>query len=234
MKIITIGDIHGRDAWNTISVEKYDRVIFLGDYTDSHVYPDSQIYQNLKDIITLKHRYPEKVVLLLGNHDIQYMHFPLYGCSGFRASMQPELSTLFNQNKDYFQLAHQENQHLFTHAGISGQWFANFSKAAGKAGTALKPDEPGRLAEALNQLHYHPRLQPYLFQVSHFRGGTDKYGGIVWADRRETQKDYLPGFHHIVGHTPVPEITTVGDELSSITYTDVLQTRTAFYEQVLP
>ena len=36
MKIIAIGDIHGRSIWkNIVSANSYDKVVFLGDYFDS-------------------------------------------------------------------------------------------------------------------------------------------------------------------------------------------------------
>ncbi len=36
MKIITIGDIHGRDFWKKILEEPMDQLVFIGDYFDSY------------------------------------------------------------------------------------------------------------------------------------------------------------------------------------------------------
>ena len=55
-----------------INIKNYDKVVFLGDYVDSFTISNIASYENLKDIIRLKKRDPNKVVLLLGNHDIQY------------------------------------------------------------------------------------------------------------------------------------------------------------------
>jgi hypothetical protein len=46
--------------------------------------PDLTIDRNLQDIIALKKACPEKVLLLLGNHDVQYMFYPHFRSSGFR------------------------------------------------------------------------------------------------------------------------------------------------------
>jgi hypothetical protein len=54
MKHIVIGDIHGRDNWRHINIKLFDKIIFLGDYVDSKILSDLIIYENLKDIITLK------------------------------------------------------------------------------------------------------------------------------------------------------------------------------------
>src|ERR1700744_72314 len=106
MKHIVIGDLHGKDVWQQVDVDRYDRVVFLGDYVDDFLLPDLVIDQNLQDIIALKKRYPEKVILLLGNHDVQYMFFPHFRCSGFRESMLRPLTSLFNLNHDLFQTAY--------------------------------------------------------------------------------------------------------------------------------
>ena len=76
MRYITIGDIHGRDDWQAINIRNYDKIIFIGDYVDSFEKSDFAILENLKKIISLKKRHPDKVVLLLGNHDVQYLHYP--------------------------------------------------------------------------------------------------------------------------------------------------------------
>lgn len=225
MRIITISDIHGRDCWLRVNVEQFDRVIFLGDYTDSYEFSDTDILENLQRIVQLKQAHPEKVVLLIGNHDAQYIHFPHYRCSGFRPSMQAALSALFTAHQAFFQIAHQESNYLFTHAGVSNRWLSHLPKDNHRAGLNLD----SQLADSMNRMHQDRMLRTALFDVSYLRGGSDEAGGPVWADKRETTTDYLPGLHQVVGHTPVPEFVTVGDETGSITYTDVLQTQEAFY-----
>jgi 3',5'-cyclic AMP phosphodiesterase CpdA len=106
MKHIAIGDIHGRDTWQQVNTKLYDKVIFLGDYVDSHTLSDLAILENFKKIIALKKRRPEKVVLLLGNHDAHYLHYPSFQYSGFRPTMQRELTMLFRKNADLFQIAY--------------------------------------------------------------------------------------------------------------------------------
>ncbi|GAB3316416.1 metallophosphoesterase [Larkinella ripae] len=232
MKIITIPDLHGRNSWLQVDVDQYDKVIFLGDYTDSYDLSDDTILTNLQQIIALKQQHVHKVVLLIGNHDAQYLHFPHYRCSGFRASMQTALSEVFIQNRSLFQIAHQEGPYLFTHAGVSNRWLAHLPKATFNGNPELNLRTSDQLADWMNTMHQDRTLRTTLFDVSYLRGGFDEAGGPVWADKRETSTDYLPGFHQIVGHTPVPDFLTIGDQTSSITYTDVLQTKEAFYTLV--
>ena len=76
-RIIVIGDIHGEGAWRDI-VEKHPgcKYIFLGDYCDPYNYDlsDEEVIANLCSIIEFKKQKMDDVVLLLGNHDIQYVY----------------------------------------------------------------------------------------------------------------------------------------------------------------
>ena len=233
MKILTISDLHGRAVWKQANFNGCDRVIFLGDYTDSYVESDETIFNNLSEIIQLKRREPDKFVLLIGNHDAQYLHFPHYRCSGFRAWAQPALSSLFAKYDSLFQIAYQEGNHLFTHAGVTNRWLARLLTKTGHETFFVTTDYD--LAALLNDVyHQSMRFQNLLFEIGPKRGGHDPFGGPVWADRLETKIDYLTGFHQVVGHTPVDDFTIVRGESGSIVYTDVLQTKTAFYEITIP
>lgn len=233
MNILTISDLHGRTVWKEVNADAYDLVIFLGDYTDSHVLADEMIYANLNAIIQRKREQPDKFVLLIGNHDAQYLHYPHYRCSGFREWAQPALSALFDEYKTLFQIAHQQGNFLFTHAGITNNWLTRFLAKTGYNASQLTPEV--NLAGLLNVAHQQPgNVRDSLFEVGPVRGGADAFGGPVWADRSETRTDFLIGFQQIVGHTPVSDFTTTGNEMGSITYTDVLQTETAFYEVIIP
>jgi predicted phosphodiesterase len=233
MNILTISDLHGRTVWKEADLTRFDKVIFLGDYTDSYLVDDETIYTNLHDIIQLKRKSPKKFVLLIGNHDAQYMHFPYYRCSGFRSWAQPSLSNLFAKHDSLFQVAYQQGAYVFTHAGVTNQWLTHAQTKTGNDVTAVQSDYD--LAGFLNDIHRQPlQIRNLLFEVGPKRGGYDAHSGPVWADRSETKRDYLTGFQQIVGHTPVDEFTTVRGESGSITYTDILQTKTAFYEIIIP
>ena len=91
MKVLVIGDIHGRKFWRkTIAnnIDKVDKIIFLGDYLDPYPkeiqetpelmecksFDDVDSLLNLlKDIIYLKKNEPEKYILLTGNHSDSYI-----------------------------------------------------------------------------------------------------------------------------------------------------------------
>lgn len=218
MKIISIGDIHGRDYWKEIDPTKYDKIIFVGDYVDQ--FPpmkDQEIMTNLLEIITLKKTYPDKVELLLGNHDLQYMFLGQFGCSGFRPSQAQALQILFNTNKDIFKVAYQLGEYLWTHAGVSNGWYNKNRKIIM---SYAKEFDCKNEADTFNVMLW-TKDNGILHQVSRSRGGSYEFGGITWADRTETHNDYVQGLHQIVGHTPTMQITKFGDEKGSIRYIDV-------------
>jgi hypothetical protein len=131
--VITIGDIHGFDTWKQALdywrpeeektlIDQFDYIVFLGDYVDEFHLKDAQIYKNLLEIIELKKKYPEKVILLWGNHDIQYI-FKGNECSGYRPSMYLQLNEIFTRHEKLFQLAFQIKNYIWTHAGLHRGWY---------------------------------------------------------------------------------------------------------------
>ncbi len=76
MKLVAIGDIHGRDIWKQIvETEQPNTVVFVGDYFDSFDIPGKVQIDNFKNIIQWKHDNPQcKVVLLIGKPQSQSAH----------------------------------------------------------------------------------------------------------------------------------------------------------------
>lgn len=228
--MLIIGDLHGSSCWENVNAEKYHQVIFLGDYVDGFDKTDTEIYENLKKLISFKEKHPDRVILLLGNHDIQYLHFPAYRCSGFRPSLQMQLTDLFHQYQNCFQVAWQVQNYLFTHAGVSATWYQQFI-ALPIIADLIK--EPGSLADLLNKAEASSK-RDFLHRAGYLRGG-EGYGGITWADKAELENDLLPGYHQFVGHTPVPwPIERKNDANTSVFFLDVLHTTVYFHELEIP
>jgi len=74
-KVGFIGDTHG-DFKTTKSIIKrlidLDHLVFLGDYIDREPSQWGSIF-NITYLLLLKYRYPEKIVLLKGNHECNYI-----------------------------------------------------------------------------------------------------------------------------------------------------------------
>lgn len=216
LKLIAIGDLHGSSAWKRIVFADCDKAVFIGDYVDGMMKSDREIYSNLEELVQLKQSQPEKVVLLLGNHDVQYLHYPDYRCAGFRPDAQKQLTAFFKKHRSLFQMAWQSGKYMFTHAGVSNSWFRRHKKLF------LRYSYNGKnLAEVLNAIYQNAQDRAPLFEIGPAREGTSRYGGILWADAEETCNDFLDGYHQVVGHTPMPKIKKMGNKKSSITYIDL-------------
>lgn len=219
MKVLVIPDVHEKTCWKKrLQDNDWDKVIFLGDYVDSWTHNDETCISNLRDIIEFKKAMGDNCILLLGNHDVQYMFAPLYQCSGYQASIAIVLKLTFQENKDLFKIAHLENNYLFTHAGVSNSWYKKYSQ--------YLENIPGTIDEQLNALFNSSKID-FIMEVGEIRGGfRNDVGGPIWADKSETMDDSIPNYHQIVGHTKVKDIIVISHEPNtSITYTDVLDTK---------
>jgi len=216
MKIVSIGDTHGIDILPEINIVNYDKIIFVGDYMDSFTVSGPTQIDNLLKIIELKLTYPEKVELLLGNHDIQYyLHdslLYLVRASGYNPITKFDAYDVFTKHKDLFKIAWQYDNYIWTHAGIHKGWYND---------TFKRFDIHKTLADSLNfELE---EQNPVLWWCSLQRGGSHKTPGPLWADKIETWRKPLPGFHQIVGHTHLSEIKqNILNTDTSVTYIDTI------------
>lgn len=253
-KIISIGDLHGSQAWKKINPGEWDRIIFVGDYVDSLYFSDDEILQNLQSLLDFKKSFPDKVILLWGNHDLAYFYggHERHYASGFKAGMLLHYFNLYTANRRLFQAAFGIGNYLWTHAGVIQQWYDENiagemkSITAGiKSGLEYRLQGQGissngltpidaELATTLNRLfdqYYLP-----LFNVGVLRGGLYNEGGIFWADKRELEDDPLKGYHQMVGHNKTRSGIRVsnhfGDD-TSITWLDCLETATEFYQLII-
>lgn len=242
-KVLVVPDLHGKTLWKEkADPSRYDKIVFIGDYCDDFFVEDEDIINNLRDIIQFRKDNPDKVVLLLGNHDIQYYygdHGVLYRCSGFRRSYEATMKHIFAADRDLFQVAYKLGDHLFTHAGISEQWWESASAYIDRHAELIgSTDKVKDIDKILNHIHQDSKDQYILHTVGYLRGGSG-WGGPTWADLRETSGGIAPpGIHQVVGHSKINTVSETNvfagetKEDRSITYVDCLDTRKdVFYEK---
>ena len=215
MTIVPIGDLHGRNTWK--EVPNADIHVFIGDYTDSFHKTDKEIMDNLLDVIEFKKANPDKVILLWGNHDVQYALVPptadnKYLCSGYRSIQHWDLYPVFRDNFDLFQYAYEYDKYLFTHAGVHQGWYEYRFQPETEHDLNICS-----LSDKLNQSFL--IKANYLFDVGHLRGGYRPMGGPLWLHKYPARK-YLKGYHHIVGHTEIKKIHTETADDVSVTFID--------------
>lgn len=236
MRILTIGDLHGRNDWMEVVYQydgscllgkDFDKVVFMGDYFDSFDKTDGEILNVFHKVIQLKKDHPNNVVLLVGNHELSYLN-PNYRCSGFRFSMAFDIFELMNKNADLFQFAYQLKNHLWTHAGVHRGWWQYYAKPI-IDGIMKKRYTPflitcENVADQLNLMYEFK--EPILFMVGHDRGGTSRVGGPLWVHKTTLYNKGVKDLHQIVGHTPVSNVKEYSLNYNSkLTFVDCVENK---------
>ena len=218
--IIIVPDVHGRSFWKRLLKEKIDpgtTIVFLGDYIDPYprdgVTPEDAI-EGLKEVIEFA-KNNSNVVLLLGNHDGQYIDLSRT-VSRFSFEHSHEIFNLFYDNRDLFRLAYMEGNVVFTHAGITRTWLNSHGLE----------ENPENLVKYLNSFSKYisstwiMEVNPYdlcltdgvpIRDVGRVRGGYAASGSPIWADIEELLaapafKDL--GYYQICGHTQLRDTGT--------------------------
>lgn len=217
-KAFIVPDVHGRPFWRdakeAITDESYDKVVFLGDYFDQYddeefLIDDDNLVNSYNEIIVLKKANPDRVILLLGNHDLHYL-YKNPNCSRHDDDNEDRNCELIKSNLDLFDLMYLDDidcgdykRVLFTHAGLT----SNFLKTFGRAG--YPKDDLAELCKKVNsdikaiKTHDYHVLSDLMMRVSRFRGGPYADGSIVWADLREVIPNAFDfdDVYQIFGHT---------------------------------
>lgn len=197
MKIVVIGDIHGRDTWKKI-IEKEnnaDKFIFLGDYVSTHdmITSETQI-NNLVDLLNwadeVNFNERNKVILLRGNHDLQHLGYYWAECSG----LFPKVRNWMTIQKEWFldrtQWVYLHNNIVFSHAGVTQTWMDNNNLKNIEDINSLNPSEafgftPCKLSD---------------------RTGDSATQPPVWVRPWALMEYAVPNYIYVVGHTPYDEV----------------------------
>ena len=202
-KIAIIPDVHGRQFWKVVREHKdeFDKIVFLGDYVSpypaEHISNEKAI-EALKEVVQFKKDNPDKVILLIGNHDLSYFNSNICECRTDWKNWD-NLNGIYFDNIKLFDLAWEtkigDKRYFLSHSGVRKWWFEKWVKDK-----LFKWDEDELPpAEKFNELFHAAYddgrnfdlksthdLERALGIYSTYRGwdGWD-YGSIVWADIRE-------------------------------------------------
>lgn len=207
MKIIALGDCHGRSFWKLIAnTEEWDELVLIGDYFDTHeaITPIEQL-KNFDELCAFKRASKKPVILLIGNHD--YHYFPEIGyqhTSGYQAGAAKNIELALNQNRDLLQMAYFHEKLLFTHAGLGETWMKeNFHDLI------VTPYKTEYLAEAINDVWKYKPLS-FSFAGLYDQTGDDLTQTPIWIRPYSLVKDSkniaAAGIVQIVGHTTMHKL----------------------------
>jgi hypothetical protein len=216
MKLVAIGDIHGRDIWKQIVAKEHDadEFVFVGDYFDSFTVKGPEQINNFLDIIEFKNQSTAKVTLLIGNHD--YHYYPGIeetGTSGYQTLMAPSIKHVVGDNKQYLQAAYQSGEFVFSHAGFSSVWLDDI----------VEGWDVSNMVDKVNELlQYQPGLITYrsfkMINETEWIGargyGDESFQGPMWIRPKSLMKANYDTLRNqviqVVGHTPQDNIDIKG------------------------
>ena len=216
--ITFVPDVHGNTFWKEAQVNLgKGPIVFLGDFLDPY-YEDSIIYdvtpesaiENFRQILEFKRSHPDDVVLLLGNHDLEYLYGKGVCYCRCDEKRYEEIQRIFRDNSDLFQIAAEYmvagKRYIFTHAGIHPQWLSRHIRTwttntmvsllnkRHKRALAAKSPDGSAFGRALSE------RDPE-------RGGYFECGSPVWADAEilNEKKEKLEDVIQVVGHTRIQD-----------------------------
>lgn len=208
MKTIFVGDIHGVQTWKYIvNTQKFDRIVFVGDYFDSFdIKGDDQI-NNFLDLIAYKESTDKEVIFMIGNHDHHYFASVGYtGTSGYQWHFEQSISHVLENNKRHLQMAYQFDNILCTHAGVSEVFM---DEVFGKGDWKID-----NIANDLNDLWKYKPLSFCFDSRSYDSTGDSVTQSPIWIRPRSLQKASQEikkhGIIQIVGHTSQHQIDIKG------------------------
>lgn len=205
MRIVAIGDIHGRNGWKQIiNKEKFERVVFIGDYFDSFEGISSEVQkENFADIITFKKANPDRAILLIGNHDFHYLKTTYETYSGYQENQKEEIQKLLQQaiDENLLQMCFVFDKLLFSHAGVTQTWCNN------NRINILK------IEKSINDLF---KKKPSAFRFAMGKNkstdGEDFEQSPIWVRPYSLWRDAVEGgFTQIAGHTQQPGLLINAD-----------------------
>ena len=148
----------------------------------------------------------------MGNHCTSYIfdnniHFR---CSGYAQTKSIAINdVLTNEDKSKFGVYHIDQNHVFSHAGLTNQKWKEYS-----AKFDQKPEQTYLqffdevmsyfVQHDIRRARYNENAE--LFAAGWDRGGTSRYGGMNWVDWRNLAP--INGINQIVGHSTyaIPQI----------------------------
>lgn len=200
MKIVVLGDIHGRPFWREIvEKESPDVTIFLGDYVTTHeLYTPEQQLTELKAILDYKEQNPGSVVLLRGNHDLDGLGYYWAACYPDARDIQPEMAAdkplgqRFLKNTQWLcGMDVADKPTLFAHAGVSQEWLSKILGIKDKFDLSV-----------LHEINSMEPSEKFGFCGDRWdHSGTDPQQSCTWIRPNTLAEHHVPGWDQVVGHT---------------------------------
>lgn len=175
-----------------MNLEKSDKIIFLGDFFDHGEKEYSEQKQNFLNVLDFRKQNPDKVVILIGNHDANYI---LPDLRKWQPEHAEEIENLIIQNLGLIDFVYLERNWLFSHAGFSEVWIQN----------QLGYNEISEELIVLLNTQFHNGVFTNLRFTGSSGYGDEVTQNPLWIRPDSLMKSAVCGVNQVVGHTEVPD-----------------------------
>lgn len=190
-ELLIVPDVHGRQFWKDVLLYKDVPIVFLGDYvapyTQYEGITNEQSIEMFKEILEFRKQNPDRVTLLLGNHDMTYS-VGIAMCNNRVDNRNYDIiRKLFWDKTNEFQLTKgvtiNGKNFLLSHAGYTKGWI----KDSKELFMTENLDQIFKDWDYLNRMNnkHSDLLYRNLKATSALRGGYDMNGSPIWADVNE-------------------------------------------------
>lgn len=210
MKIVAWGDLHGRQSWKLITQLEKDADLFvcMGDEFDTHEqFSAVEQIHNFKELNEFKEK-SGKLIMLIGNHTHHYFPEIGYtGTSGYQGGAAKNIEATVNEYRHNLQIAHNEGDILFTHAGVSEVFLEE------SLGYITNPDTKAEdVSRMLNETFL---TRPQTFEFNGFdSSGDDECQTPIWIRPRSLMRASKQlkenKIIQVVGHTSMRKLDIEG------------------------
>ena len=211
MKVAAIGDIHGTtkflDCYKKIQENDPDieKIIVLGDWFDPYNDIDFDIMvERYKEFVNIW-KSDDRIISILGNHDVA--GYIIYNDGTNRTERigrrRQTITDLIEPNLSESYLTYKIGDYMFSHAGVSQDWLNDIGKYVG----CNYIDDIMNCKKGWKEEELADICTFYPFDYS--RCGNSIYQSCVWIRPDALYKCAIEGYHQVVGHTRLEEISKV-------------------------
>lgn len=213
-RYLILGDLHCRSIWKDIVAKEADlcdKIIFLGDYLpprhDIKLDDPTDACGFLYDVLNYKDQNPDKVILLIGNHDLDLLGYSWAKCyprahpKVYQYCQTEDVKNWFLNNTQWIYNIPDTNI-VCSHAGIGEIFFEDFKKYYG---LHINSDE--NIVPGIVDINKVPPCELFAFNG----GWWDTNGDSVtqpctWIRPTSLVDCSVKNIIQVVGHTPVDHI----------------------------
>jgi hypothetical protein len=228
MKLLVVGDVHTRYEKVERIISKYKKThkfVFVGDYFDQFGDTPESNASTAHWLKTTMNEHPDWV-FLRGNHDEMYDPRVNVMCSGFSSAKKTAINEVLTiEDWDKLKYFHFENKCWFSHAGITKYWFGQ------PMNERITPERVQSVIDDAVIKQRSTYTENAIWASSSRRGGNSVVGSILWQDWRDLE--LIPDFKQVVGHTPIPNIQAITDNLINSTIINVDCSTQTYHANVL-